>query len=614
MPGRIKTESSSDSFWPESSFSGSLDTRSLSFGGKRRQNNLSCELFSAVDEAPDFHNPYSDLNLFLSQKIKQEMNQHGGAKKWSMKIQDELLQKITPDFQKRFPHYRLGISALRKTWEKIQYYLQQIQSQKEAISQDGKLNVHFFIKENLKQCAQTKSHHGFHPHHFAHQLAVKMSECIATIDGVRPKLDHLTKIIWAIQRHLLSNTTQSPYDEYDKIDKLIVKIILEITAKEPQISQRDLEHKVKENLHSLHELPAFASLEKMTSTVSALLADKLYASSAFHICFFEDQKNAILSFIRRQAAFCKISPTQQLSDAVRRILALYSLASQLPKTLEKEAIEAAVRAVYPSALPSRPALPQALYAFISAELVLARDEQDGHSVESVCNSIYEAYEEAKNLPELKANMLEMLIWKLLSEQEKLLENLPYRIGQRMDEEIANTMIDNPQQSFSSIVHMTVQFFQKTKELSLSKQNTEIERKIHTWTMQGDMLCRCIRLDQDAPLLKLISEKWHSEQKRSSHMEFVSGICLDYLRMHPSLAAYAPQVSLRIWILYKYCWYTLFSGPEESSFDRYLKWHQSRLASQSPHLDSQHIQHQLEELCKKTLPLVPFELGHINSAA
>ena len=85
------------------------------------------ELLSSVDELAEFYDPYSDLNLFLAQKIAQEMRHCGNSKKWSLKLQEELLQRITPEFQKRFPHYRLGVAALKKTWEKVSYYAQQIQ-------------------------------------------------------------------------------------------------------------------------------------------------------------------------------------------------------------------------------------------------------------------------------------------------------------------------------------------------------------------------------------------------------------------------------------------------------------------------------------------------------
>src|ERR1700738_4202910 len=90
---------------------------SASFSAKHNVMDL-----SSVDELAEFYDPYSDLNLFLVQKITQEMRHCGNSKKWSLKIQEVLLKKISPEFQKKFPRYRLGVAALKKTWEKIAYY------------------------------------------------------------------------------------------------------------------------------------------------------------------------------------------------------------------------------------------------------------------------------------------------------------------------------------------------------------------------------------------------------------------------------------------------------------------------------------------------------------
>ncbi len=614
MSGTSTPQPSSDNFWSGSTHNYSS---ALSFSHKKKQDNSLKEFLSSVDESPEFYDPYSDLNLFLSQKIKQEMQHSGCSKKWSLKIQEELIQKITPEFQIKFPQYRLGVAALKKIWEKIAYYSQQIQHQKEAINQDGKLNIHFFIKENLKQYLNRKSSSPLHPFHFAHQLAMKMSECIATVDGIRPKLDHLTKLIWAIQRHLIIGGSpekhKSPYDEYDKIDRLIVKTILEITANEPQISHTELEHKAKEALHALHDLPSFSSLDSMTANVSALLAEKQYQTSTFHTHFFSEQKNAILNFIRRHSSLCKSSlMTRQLTDLVRRIHALYSLATQLPKTLSEEEIKNAIHSCYPTIKAERPNLPQALYAFISAELVLLNKDEFNQPIDFVTQNIWSAYQEATLLPELKgkdANILEVVTWKSLSETEGLLEKLPYRIGQRIEEEIANLMIDNPTQSFSAIVQATVEFFRRAKELVLLKKWSEIERKIHTWAIQGDMLCRWIRLDPESPLLKSIIEKFKAIKTPANeinHQVFVSEVAQQYLKEHPELTIYAGQLALRIWILYKYAWYALFARNEESSYDRFIKWHISYFLSRPFKCTQEHLFKQIEEVVKKSIPLTPFD--------
>lgn len=618
MSGTRLPNHSSDNFW-SSSNKYSATSISIHSKIKEKEDSLS-EYLSAVDESPEFYDPFSDLNLFLSQQIKQEMQHCGSSKKWSLKLQEELLSKVAPAFQKKFPQYRLGISALKKTWEKVAHYSQQIQQQKEAITQEGKLNIHFFIKENLKNYTALKNPVHLHPSHFAHQLANKMSECIATIDGVRPQLDQLTKMIWAIQRHLLIGNApeqyRGPYDEYDKIDILIVKTMLEVTAKEPQIGYNELEHKVKEVLLSLHELPSFSSLDHMMCNISALLAEKLYATSSFHTLFFAEQKTAINNFIRRHNSLCKTAAHHpQLSELVRRIIALYTLACGLPKTLTEEQIQEAILALYPNEKKSRPDLPQALYAFISAELVLMRNEEFCRSPEYVVAAIWSAYKEAALLPILHGNqtdILEIAIWKSLSETEGLLEKLPYRIGLRIEEEIAGILIENPSHNFSSLVHETVKLFKRTKELVQIKNWEDIEKKIHIWAVQGDMLCRWIRLDHESTLLRLICNKWKN-QSGLPHHTFVSEVCQEYLKSYPELTPYSGQLSLRVWIMYKYAWYTLFGSSEESSFDRFLKWHCCSLLFTGLALDHDHLVHQLEEIVRKSLPLIPFDRKQADAA-
>lgn len=215
------------------------------------------QLFHFTEESCEFNDPYCELNLFLSQKIKQEIHHCSNSKKWSAQLRDELLRKITPAFQKHFPHYRLGVSALKKTWEKVQYFTHQFQEEKQALTHEGKINLPFFIRENLKTVSKLKNTCHLPPYQYAHQLAVKMSECIAVMEGIRPKIDQLTRTIWSIQRHLIPDLSpqlgKSPYDESEKTDKLIVKCILDLCAEKPFISQVELAKKIKERFLKLKQ-------------------------------------------------------------------------------------------------------------------------------------------------------------------------------------------------------------------------------------------------------------------------------------------------------------------------------------------------------------------------
>ncbi len=611
MTKKIATESFSDNFWSNSESNVFSTPSSLSLN--RKKNNLSNQdLLHSVDESPEFHDPYSDLSLFLSNMIKKEMKDIDPSLRWTLKVQEELISKITPEFQKNFPQYRLGVTAVKKIWNKILFYTQQIQGKADAVDQDGKLNINFFIKENLKQYFQQKAVSFLTPYQCAYQIASKMSECIATLDGTKPKLDLLTQTIWALQKHLLNSSplkqTKTPYDEFDKIDKLVVKTVLETTAKHPHIGLQELEYKTKEALQSLHDLPDFSSTDKITCNVSAILSEKLYSSSSFHFLFFAEQKEAIYHFIKKHSSLYKDTIAMpRLTDLVRRIIALYTLASQMPKNVTASLFYEAVEALQDSSK-KRPDLSQPVYAFISAEFLLLNTSAHSFSLEETQRMLFDAYQKALLLPSLQQldkEQLEVITWKILSETEEFLEKLPYRIGQKIEEEIAGILIDNPAKSFSSIVNETVQFFKQVKELTETKKWNEAHKKIHLWCIQNDMLCRSIRLNVETPLAQMIQKRFSERADQPTcHSTLISEVCQEFLKQFPSATIYLAQLSSKAWTLYKYMWFTTFSKEEESSLDRFLKWHISFLKRQNMTQDE--LLKQLEEICKKCLPLIPFD--------
>jgi len=305
---------------------------------------LEKDFLSAIDESPEFHDPYSELNLFLSQKVKREMRHCSNSKSWSPQLQDDLLHKIAPEFEQKFPKYRLGVSALKKTWEKVQYFSTQIQEQKEALTQDGKLNLSFFIKENLKSATKLQNTCHVHPCHYAHQLAVKMSECIAVVDGIRPKLDQLTRTIWSLQRHLIPKLLpehfKSPYDENEKTDKLIVKSILEITAKHPDISQAELAFHVQKRLSQLRALVENYTPAQIKRMLSALFADNCH--------FTTERMEKVLERIPYPTAKCLKSELASIAidsphlgpeQVVEEAFSFFEKASQALSDVEEGEIE-----------------------------------------------------------------------------------------------------------------------------------------------------------------------------------------------------------------------------------------------------------------------------------
>lgn len=606
---------SSDNFRSDSKLKNFIST-SVAHSHSKAQDTLD-ELLSSIDEMPDFHDPYSDVSLFLSERIKEEIKHCQTEKKWSLKFQEQLIQKISPDFRKKFPHYRLGVMALKKTWEKVIYYTQQLEGHTEALSSDGSLNTEFFIRENLKQ--YTHLHQSPSPvaYHYAHQLAGKISEFAATIDGKKPEWDFLTRMIWSMQKHLLAGSIenlQSPYDERDKADVLIQKTLLEFTSKEPLIEQKELEEKIMESLRSLHELAEFSTLDKIGCYVSSLLAEKLYPHSEYHLKCSHEQKNAITHFIERHSALYKTTNTAPvLSDLVRRIIALYTLATQLPKDLTEEKIFAAVDGCYPIVKNDRPAFHQSVYAFISAELLLMRNDLYCKSVDFVKKAVYQSYQETKHLPGLEGNAINLLpivLWKMLSETEGFLEKLPYKIGQRMDEEIGHILVDRPSLSFDAIVKETVRFFQMAKEVSAKKKEKDLQQKAYLASLQGDMVAILEDIDSELPLIKLIKEKINQEIDFDP-AQITALVFQEYLQKHPNLSIYAAQLSSKIGTYVKCLWYKSPSPPYESTFARFLAWHE-RQARSKHMLTRQELLEKLPEICIKSLPLLPFDRSYFDS--
>lgn len=582
---------------------------------KRRAQGIE-ENFSSVDEVPDFQDPFSELNLFLFKHLKRSLPNLGFPKRWTLGLQDGLIHAITPEFKKKFPLYRLGVTALKKAFEKLLAYSEVVEHEKEAFSQDGKLRISFLIKENLKHFHYFTPPSYLKPYHLAHQLAMKIGECLAVVDGRRPKIDTLAKTVWSILRHLLKGVNphevKSPYDDYDGLDQLIVKIILENTTKDPTISEHDLQLAVKETLHTLSQLPAFSSTDAMRASISALLAEKLSTNPALLNHFSLHERQAAGSFIRKHIAACrKASPSIERMEIALRSSALYTLAINLPKNLTEQEIKEAARVLYPIQQENRPPLGQALYAFFAAEIILKPAHTQTLHPEEMIAHLTASYKAAIRLPKIvQHDLLETLIWKEIGDSEQLLNTLSYLVGQRIEGEIANLLLDNPKQSFAQLVSHTTNLFKRFKEFAADATSDKIEGKIRLWTLQSDMLQRWIQLDENTPLIKIIKKSWNTLSKHTpnpSHEMVIHSAAKAYLHHYPQMVLYSAHLHTRITTLYKYCFFCCFGTQKESSFDRFIAWHTIALKEAHPHLSQEELHLHLEEILSKRVPLLPLSL-------
>ena len=135
----------------------------------------------------------------------------------------------------------------------------------------------------------------------------------------------------------------------------------------------------------------------------------------------------------------------------------------------------------------------------------------------------------------------------------------------------------------------------------NKKWKEIEKKIYPWVIQGDMLCQKIEIGIDPFLLQFIYQKW-TQATFKTHEQFINQVYEEYLQKYPKLSIYADQLSKRIWTLYKYAWYNLFSYSTESCIERFIKWHILYIKP----LSSEELHSHINKLSQDILPLVPID--------
>lgn len=574
-----------------------------------------------IDESDDFHDPFSDLSLFLSKKIKQEIIKHGSIKHWSNKIESHLIAGILPEFKVKFPKYRLGVNAIKKVWEKVSYYYDKVQGHSEAIKEDGKLNIEFMIKENLKGYpffAPTS----LPPYHTAHQIAIKMSECIAALDGDKPKLEDLTKTIWAVQKHLVqslsSKESKNAYDDYDGLDKMIVKIVLEEIAKSPLISQKDLQLSVIQNFEKQRILLKQLTCEASYHQIAVLLSKRLYSSLNFHKKCSSLEKLAIESFIKKQQLIA-IKHGLSSIESSQRILALYPLCSCLPKKIPEAEAHHIIKVFYEAMFKNKP-VPSlfshpGLIAIIQAEMHFLKRKEIFKQLHKVEEFIFETLMHLQSLPSWKEDIcedLEVLYWAFYQDSNATTqEELDFFKGH-----LHQALFDCPNPSFKTIIYQIQDCLKKSKALLVKTKTEEdqvledtLKRKTYIWSIQHEMICRWLRFDETTPLLKLIDTLWKKE-KLSSHDAFLDKVLCEYLKHNTHLNRDLDILKTRIVVIYKYYWYHHLGDSQESSFERFLKYQHMDLQASYPEKTSEELFSLLEHRTSKMLPLTPLSKKHL----
>ncbi len=574
-----------------------------------------------LSESEEFHDPFSEMNLFLAKRIKREILREKNPRKWSRKIQSLLLKEILPDFSKRFPGYRLGSAALQKTWNKVLYYLQTIQQKKGALQPNGKLNIDYLIRENLKNLEGTTS--DFHPYNMAHSLAVKISECIAAIDGDRPELENLTRTIWAVQKHLIAGEDKifkAPFDSIDSLDKLIVRFQLEELAKQEKFTKDELSLRIKKHLVNIKGLEKIRNIEELTPGLMALLAEKLYPHLQIHKRLSEEEVSQITAFIKSQLRKSSIAPhldkEKCYSLLASRIFFLYKLASQISLSDAEESLEAAIQYVYSLSTDSlqinTPVLRQEVYEFVDQEIRHLKEEKVADPLKHLLATLVELFSQAEALPKLPTSLfdeLEIVIWKVISEESECLSKLPGYLRRIIFEEMASVHIDHTSAPFKKIVQITLSSLKNLRSIELDR----LESKLSIWTNQNDMVASHLHFDTNDPLLKCIESEFEKINPHAFDIEeFISKVTHIYLAKFKSLSGWPETLQVRIKILFKYLWYQKRKEENHSSFDRHILYQYNLLATHQERQFPELLIAEMDLTFKKTVPLFPFNEEHCRA--
>ena len=562
----------------------------------------------------------SNINLFLSKKIKEEIMASNSSRKWSRKIEARLVAKILPELKRKFPTYCLKKDAIKKIWEKVSYYLDKIQGKQEAFNANGKLNLKWMIKTSLKHI--TSSYH-VHPYKIAQRIGITLSECIASLEGERVEVAPLTKLIWSVQKHLIKNLpaiqATIPDEGYDQLDKLIVKIALETIATQQSLDFFSIKRAIFKNLTIYSKVKTLLQEGSLTATLAMILANKLYPSPQIGSHFSIKEKQYVEDFITHHVKMGQLNSflveDRSRLELAHRILALYMIVQGIPKNLSESAIKVAIHYVKKSNLnktaPFIPTIHQGLFVFIHAIMDLIHDKRlcDDVIREKI---IIEAYKKGCALPPFSPCQLEhfeVFVWKIVQENGGIFLDIPADLHHLFEKELGNILIGNPKQSFKMIINHALQFFKKIVTIPMDKEN--MQEKVDHWVAQNDMLIRTIHFDPKTPLLKIIEKGWKEYNlgaTRVNHDQFIAKMKSKTLQTFPLLSLFEDELTTRLWILYKYLWYTTLSDGKSSTYERFFCWHQVLLKGRYPNWSQKTLDQTLTKLLDQLIPFAPYEKG------
>lgn len=572
-----------------------------------------------VEEINDFHDPFSELSLFLAKRLKKEIVKNSHPKKWSQNIQKTLLAEVLPEFREHFPQYRLGISALKKTWEKIHYYVKYLEKHY-AYSQNGKLDISYLIRENLSIFFEKElppSHASFH---FAHHITGKISECIAAIDGESIEKSKLTKIIWAMQKQLIPSfdKASSPYESIDTLDKLLIRFQLEIIAQNPLLSQQNLQERLMQKTKSLLSINRIRNFCELTPQISSIIADKMYPSSPLHSFYPKESLKLIEDFIVEEHGKM-IKEEKKITSATRlsftsRLLFTFRMKESLSREEAISGLKSAIEYIYSIRSSDfnlgKPVIRKEIFHFINQEILLAEKKGIKNVKNYLINSLVSLFDRMQSLPSFmvdKIHMLEIVIWKNIKDELHDTWKIPAHLVQTIEDEIASLYLDHADLPFVEIVELSIKHLKRISELSTEDLND----RTHYWSIQNLTLASHLKLSSDHPIFKLLKEEIKTlSHQNLSHEEVISHITAKFVKKHPGLIPWKKSINKRVSLYYLYYFFSYSKGKNETPFDRFQKYHLYNLSHNKQTVFKEFYMAELSSITRSLIPYIPFVESYV----
>ena len=253
-----------------------------------------------------------------------------------------------------------------------------------------------------------------------------------------------------------------------------------------------------------------------------------------------------------------------------------------------------------------------MYDFIDQEISYLKEEKVKDPLQKLLDTMVDLFAAAEKLPKLDPslfNELEVVIWKVISEESECLAKLPGYIRRIIFEELASVHIEQAHLPFRKIVQATLHSLKSYRHLDLS----QLDSKLEIWSHQNDMIASNIHFDDNTPLLKLIRVEYANMKKNNKEPfninKFIDNVANSHLVDFPELSSWINQLKMRITILFKYYWYNQLKGEKETSFDRFIHYQYNLMTTQHEKQFPELLLPEMEMSFKEKIPLFPFAQEH-----